>query len=190
MTLPEANARINKLVSLEEALMRDNLKLILVFLAIFLTLGAIFYDIAPTFAQSDQANTKLQSANAEVKAAFISIYDAKATGANVTILIKQLNDAADLLAQAENAYRQNDSNTAIIKSDGVVLIAQQVKAAAQSANQSASASNQTALWLTIGISIVAAVIFLIALFLIWNWFKHRHVEDLLQKESEVQINET
>ena len=56
-------------------------------------------------AQTSQADSKLQEANASVNQAFNSVLDAEKAGANVTDILVQLNAAAGTLAKAENSYR-------------------------------------------------------------------------------------
>jgi CHASE3 domain sensor protein len=177
---------INKQVSLEKNSIRKSRKLFLILLVIYLSLSAFSYNTVPASAQSDQAYSKLQSANTEINKVFIEVFNAEAAGADVANLIEQLNVANDLLAQAENAYRQNDFTVVIIKSDGVLLLVQQVNSATQYAKQSASNSNQTALLFNLGFTLIGGLIFIIFLFLIWNWFKHRYVNNLLKEKSEVQ----
>jgi len=176
---------INKLVSLEKNSIRRSRKLFLILLVIYLSLSVFSYNTVPAFAQSDQAYSKLQSANTEINKVFVEVFNAEAVGADVANLIEQLNVANDLLAQAENAYRQNDFTVVVIKSDGVLLLAQQVNSATQYAKQSASNSNQAALLFNLGFTLVGGLIFIIFLFLIWNWFKHRYVNNLLKEKSKV-----
>ena len=57
------------------------------------------------FAQIDKTTTKLQEANNAVGQAFNAILDAEKAGANITLLMNQLNNAVNILAQAENSKR-------------------------------------------------------------------------------------
>lgn len=171
---------------MEKTLIKKNLRLTLIVSIIFFVLGFVFCSITPIFAQSDQAYIKLESANLEFKEAFIAVYNAQVVGANVTSLIGQLNDGADLLSQAENAYLQSDFTAVIIKSEGVILLAQEVNSAAQNAKQFAYASGQSALLLTLGFSIFGGLIFIVVLFLVWTWFKQRFIGNLVPEKSEVQ----
>ncbi len=114
---------------------------------------------------------------------------AEKAGANVTGLLNQLNIADSLLAKAENAYRTGDNNTAINDVNAVLPITQQVTAAAQTAKTTATTSAQTAFWLMITITIIAGVVFVLALFLIWRRFKRGYINRLSKAKPEVNSNE-
>ncbi len=166
--------------------MKKRLRLSIGFFACFIIFGLIFLCITPVFAQSDQAYLKLESANMAFKEAFNAIYDAKTAGANITNLIEQLNNGADLLTQAKYAYLQNDFDAVIIKSEGVILLVEQVNTAAQNAKLFAYNSSQSALWLIRGVSIIGSIIFIIVLLLLWTWFKQRYVKKMSSEVTEVQ----
>lgn len=166
--------------------MKIRLKLSIVFFAFFIIFGLISVCISPVFAQSDQAYLKLESANIAFKEAFNAIYDAKTAGANVTNLTEQLNNGADLLMQAKYSYLQSDFDAVIIKSEGVILLVDQVNTAAQNAKLFAYNSSQSALWLIRGISIVGSIVFVIVLLLLWTWFKQRYVKKMSTEVTEVR----
>ncbi len=137
------------------------------------------------FAQTDQTSSKLQAANTAVNQAFNAVLAAEKAGANVTGLLAQLNVAEGDLAQAENSYRTGDSNTAAAQADSVLPIAQQVTTAAQNAKQTAIVSGQNAFWSTIAFTVIGAFVFVLALFLVWRWFKRRYINNLSQAKPEV-----
>ena len=137
------------------------------------------------FAQTDQTASKLQAANNVVEQAFNAVLGAEKAGANVTGLLAQLNDAAGILAQAENSYRTGDSNTAAAQADSVLPIAQEVTTAAQDAKQTALVSSQNAFWSTIAFTVIGAFVFVLALFLVWRWFKRSYIKSLSDAKPEV-----
>ena len=137
------------------------------------------------FAQTDQAQSAIQAANTSVDQAFNAVLAAEKAGANVTSLLNQLNGAAGLLAQAENAYSISDNDTAIKDANAVLPIAQQVTVQARAAEQNASISTRNALWTTIAVVVVAVVVFVVVLFLVWRLFKRSHVEGLRHAKPEV-----
>ena len=160
-------------------------KFLVVTLIVFLAFGSCLYSGHYAFAQTDQTASKLQAANTAVEQAFNAVLDAEKAGANVTDLLTQLNVAEGDLAQAENSYRSGDFNTAAARADSVLPIAQQVTTAAQNAKQTATISGQNALWYTIAFTVIGAFVFVLALFVVWRWFKLRYINSLSKAKPEV-----
>jgi len=149
-----------------------------------LAFGSCLFSEHYVFAQTDQTASKLQAANTAVNQAFNAVLDAEKAGANVTDLLVQLNDAAGVLAQAENSYRTGDSNTATAQADSVLPIAQEVTASAQDAKQTALVSGQNAFWSTITFTVIGAFVFVLALFLVWRWLKRSYINRLSEAKAE------
>jgi hypothetical protein len=156
-----------------------------IFLGILLTLALAASMAQNVWAQSSGVDAKLQQANAALHQAFNAVLEAEKAGANVTSLTNQLNTATELLATAENAYRTDNNDLAISDSDAVFPIAQQVTVDAQTAQETALASAQTSFQYTIITSIVAAIVFVAALFLVWRIFKQSYIKGLYKKNPEV-----
>ena len=150
-----------------------------------MVLGSCLYSEHYVFAQTDQTASKLQVANNAVEQAFNAVWDAEKAGANVTGLLFQLNVAAGVLAQAENSYRTGDSSTAAAQADSVLPIAQEVTTSAQDAKQTALVSGQNAFWSTIAFTVIGAFVFVLALFLVWRWFKRSYINSLSEAKPEV-----
>ena len=100
-------------------------------------------------------------------------------------MLKQLNDASSLLAQAENAYRTGGDNTAVNDASAVLSIAQQVTAQAETTKEAALASGKNAFWPMITITVVADAVFVAALFLVWRLLKRTYVKGLMEAKPEV-----
>ena len=128
---------------------------------------------------------KIGGCGAGVGQAFNAILDAEKAGANVTGLLVQLNNAAGILAQAENSYRTGDSNITATQADSVLPIAQEVTTAAQDAKQTALVSGQNAFWSTITFTVIGAFVFVLALFLVWRRFKRSYINSLSEAKPEV-----
>jgi CHASE3 domain sensor protein len=152
-----------------------------------LAFGSCLYSSHYVFAQTDQTTSKLQAANTAVEQAFNAVLDAEKAGAHVTGLLVQLNDAAGILAQAENSNRTGDFSTAAAQADSILPIAQEVTTAAQEAKQTALVSGQNAFWSTIAFTVIGAFVFVLALFLVWRWFKRRYIKSLSEAKPEVNI---
>jgi hypothetical protein len=150
-----------------------------------LTFGSCLYSGHCVFAQTDQTASKLQAANTAVEQAFNAVLDAEKAGANVTSLLAQLNVAAGILAQAENSYRTGDSNTAAVQADSVLPIAQEATIVAQEAKQTAVVSGPNAFWFPIAFTEIGAIVFVLALFLVWRRFKRSYISKLHEAKPKV-----
>jgi hypothetical protein len=150
-----------------------------------LALGSCLYSEHCVFAQTDKTASKLQAANIVVEQAFNVVSDAEKAGANVTGPLAQLNDAAGILAQAENSYRTGDSDTSAVQADSVLLIAQEVTTAAQAAKQTTLVSDPNAFWFAIAFTEIGAFLFVLALFLVWRRFKRSYIS---KQEAKPEVN--
>lgn len=166
--------------------MKNRNSLMILTFVILLTISALSNNLELVLGQSNEVQSKLDAARASINQAFTSVMEAEAAGANINNLVSQMNDALGLLAQAENAFRQNDFDATSIKADGALLLAGQINTAAQNARESASSSRQSSFWLSIVFSIIGIVIFLVVLFQIWRWFKQRYTRNLLNLKPEVK----
>ncbi|HLN89347.1 MAG TPA: hypothetical protein VK253_04710, partial [Candidatus Binatia bacterium] len=77
-----------------------------------------------------------------------------------------------------NASALSDANL-------VLLITYQVTFGAQDAKEAALASAQNALWFTVVATIGAMILFVLALILVWRWFKRRYSDRLSDANVEV-----
>jgi preprotein translocase subunit SecF len=156
-----------------------------IILFVILILSICFLGLNTAIAQTNQADSKLQAATNSVNQAFNAVLDAEKAGANVTDLLSQLNNADNLLAEAENSYRAGDTNATIAKANSVLPITQEVTNNAQVLKQSATVNAQNSFWLTIVSSVVVAVVFILVLFFIWRWFKKNYMKRLSEAKPEV-----
>jgi Kef-type K+ transport system membrane component KefB len=76
-------------------------------------------------------------------------------------------------------------NAAAAKADSVLPIAQEIVTAAQSAKQTALVSGQNSFWSTIVLTVIGAVVFVLALFLVWRWFNRRYIKNLSDAKPEL-----
>ena len=153
-------------------------KLLGVVLLATLTLSLFLLSVYPAAAQGDQTAANLQAANTAVDQAFNAVLAAEKAGANVTVLLVQLNTADGMLAQAENLYRTGDSSAAGSLAEHALTIAQEVTTSAQNAKQTATVSSQNDLWSTLAFTVIGAVVFVLVLFLVWRWFRRRYIKSL------------
>jgi predicted PurR-regulated permease PerM len=167
--------------------MHKHRKLISTILTVLATVSLFLILAYPAYAQADDAQTKLQTADLKLKQAFDEILKAEEAGANVTSLLDQVNVAADLLAKAEIAYQTGDSNTVSANTASIMPIAQQVTTSAQTARETAISSAQTSLYTIVGLSVAGCFVFIASLFLVWQWLKRRYVGNLLEAKPEVTV---
>jgi hypothetical protein len=153
---------------------------------VFLESMLLFCFIAPiVIAQSDQVNLKIQQADNTIEQAFNAIIDAERSGANITILLNQLNDANGALAKAENYYQSGNLDLAAPEADNAVSIAQQVTIQAENTKQAGMVSSQSIFLLTIGFTVVAILILVLALLFLWRVFKKWYIGNLSQAKPKV-----
>jgi hypothetical protein len=156
-----------------------------IILLALLIFSICFLGLNTAFAQTNQADSKLQAVNNSVNQAFNAVLDAEKAGANVTDLLSQLNNAANILAGAENSYRAGDITATIAKANSLLPIAQEITNNAQVLKQSAIVNGQNNFWSTIIFTIVIAVVFVLVLFFIWRWFKRNYMNRLSESKPEV-----
>jgi len=164
--------------------MSRSCKLFFAFLSIVLMIGVCACRMRFAVAQTGQPESKLEAANKAVEQAFRAVFDAEQAGANVTGLLARLNVAADLLAQAEIAVRNGDSSVGA-KADSVLSIAGEVEAATVAAKETVVVTSRNALWITFAFSVEGAIIFALALFLVWLRYKKSYIKDLFDAKPEV-----
>lgn len=136
------------------------------------------------FAQTDPTALKLQEAHHAFEQAYAAVLDAESAHANTTSLLNQLNVAAGLLAQAENAYRAGNNNLAISNTDSVIQISEQIFSDAQTLKDSVIIENQNLFLVKIISIVIISVVFILVMFIIWCQFKRRYVHKLLKGNSE------
>jgi ABC-type Fe3+-siderophore transport system permease subunit len=105
-------------------------------------------------------------------------------------LLTHLNNAIEILSEAEIAYSNGDVSTAAIQAANVIQIADDVTVEAQEVQAAASISRQQAFWSAVIITSVSVVVFVLALFLVWRRLKQNYVDSLSSSKPEVSSDET
>ena len=145
----------------------------------------VFVSIPPSDGQTTALALKIQNANTAIGQAYGAVLNAEQAGVKTSGLLDQLNVAAGLLAQAENAYRLGDMNAATTAVDKVFPITQHVSSLASSAEYNAENAAQVTFWLSIFVAFVGSFLFISGLFLIWLLFKKRYIKNVLDAKPEV-----
>lgn len=128
-------------------------------------------------------NTNLNAASDAINNAFDTLSAAEKAGADVGSLVTQLNSASRLLSEAENSYRNGDTNAVKSKTSSAVIIARQVTAAAQTAKDKAESAGQSVFWSTLGLTIIGVSVLGLVLMLVWRFIRHRYAEKLVNHAS-------
>ena len=132
-----------------------------------------------------EAASSLDGAEALVCQAFEAVLEAEEAGANVSILMADLDEAGALLAEAEVLRRNGNGDEAAGLADQAVVIANNVEREALELKNLALVNRQTFFWFSSVFSLVGASVFLIVLFFVWSWFRRVYVRRLLRMKPEV-----
>ena len=149
----------------------------------FVMMLSLFTSISFSTAQTDSNRVSLDAADDAVNHALIDLLDAEKAGVNITGLVNQLNSAAMLMAEAEEAYRNGQINIANSKSDAAVSIARFVSEAAQSAKETAQNSANTNFLLRLLLSILVIIVSIVVLFVVWGMIKHKFKNAVTSKQG-------
>jgi len=130
----------------------------------------------------DDASSKLAQADNAVTQAFVAVEAAQEAGANVSALLKEVNDANAVLAEAHTASRSGDNETASLKSDQAFNTVQNVFSEAESLERSAKYDSQARLvWTALLSSLGLSLLFVACLFG-WRYLKKRYVRQALEMQ--------
>ncbi len=118
------------------------------------------------FCKAEESNPTLTQAKAAIKAAFNEVLAAEKAGANVTDMLKELNQAVNLLPQVEDgneslpqaAFDGNQSKIQVIYEH-----AQHVKTVAVNAQLEESIADRNYLLIIATLSLISAFVFLLIL---------------------------
>lgn len=134
--------------------------------------------------------TSLQAANSLINQAFASVLTAEHAGANVTGLLIRLNNAGELLSEAENSYENGNLANVTSKADNAAMIATQVSNDANNLTVSSLSASKDQFILTLVFSVVTIIVLIISLLLIWRRFKRAYYKKLLGSRPEVVDNQS
>jgi len=166
-----------------------NLRLLLIFLVLSAFMSSPF--VLGTHASSQVVAASAVSRAEEVLAsAYEAVLEAEGAGANVSVLVARLNEAGDLLAQAQVLYRLEDFEGAARFADLCGEIGEEVRIKALELRDLAvEEASQRFTWTMIG-SIVGVVVILCLSFLGWRAFKRRYFRRVLGMRPEVGSDES
>lgn len=126
----------------------------------------------------------VSDAGARVGRAFEAVLEAEKAGANVSVLVAELNGAGGLLAEAEMARRNGNLSGYADKISQCNAVAQAVLDAASGLKSSASADGDRNLQLTFAFSVVGSVAFAALLLAVWRRFRSAYSNRLMKTKPE------
>lgn len=116
-----------------------------------------------------------------IRNAFFAVLDVEHAGKEVTELLLDLNNAASLLAEAENTYNSGSLADVVSKANYAAQIAHQVKYDAE--NLGKSELFLSSLWVTVIFSVTGSLMFSAVLLLTWRRFKQVFLKKNVKLES-------
>jgi ABC-type transport system involved in multi-copper enzyme maturation permease subunit len=170
--------------------------MIKVFRLLYVSVLLILLLFPTIFSLSEASESKsallVEKTDAAIKTAFNEVLDAEAAGANVTDMMVVLNQAAALLAQAENPIENPNPTVLEGNLSGIQVAyerAEYVQTIARNAKVQALRSSQNSLLSTAVLSLIVAISFVLILSILWLRFKGNYKNRLLLKKPEVDNNE-
>lgn len=178
----------NRMVCSRE--MSINLKKLSVWLVfLFLAASVIAVDSVKS-AREDEATLAITAAEKNLGLAYQATRDAEVAGANLSGLLFQLNEAAELLVQANVSYRIGDFNNATIFANASTEIANKVRIEAYKARDIALYERVERFQFALTESILGIGIVICGSFLGWRLFKRRYYQWVLKLKPEMGSDES
>jgi hypothetical protein len=131
-----------------------------------------------------EALDQVSEADQALRTAFNSVSDAEHSGADVSLSLTNLTDAASLLSKAEGALKAGNYSDAVTDAGACKSLANGVAVDAVALKNDAVAASSS-WWVTVVLSAVASVIFVGVLFLVWRWLRRGYVKKMLGSRPEV-----
>lgn len=129
--------------------------------------------------------SKLVAAEESVFQAFERLLEAEESGANVSVLNARLNEAGNLLAEAEILCRNGNAHEAVGLAHQAVMIANDVQSQALELKNSTLKNKQDLLRFSLTCSLVGISVFLWVLFFAWKLFRRVYARRILRMKPEV-----
>jgi hypothetical protein len=135
-------------------------------------------------------DASITAADTAINQAFTATLDAEKTGQDITSLLNQLNNASELLANAQNAFRSGNKAQIVSDTNQAIQIANTVKTQAAELKSEGIAKSQNTLIETAAFSLIGITLLSIALFYGWRFFKKSYIKRMLTWKPEVNTDET
>lgn len=155
------------------------------FLLVILSLGPCLCGTHIAFADVS-GNPSITNADKAVDQAFNAILEAEKAGANVTLLLSQLNEAVSLESQSKVANANGETEEADTQAKNAISISERVEADANSQKILALEESARNEQLVVTLSIVGMIIFSTVLFIVWRRFKENYAGKMLETKPKVR----
>lgn len=133
---------------------------------------------------AEEASAAVANADTALRGAFDAVLDAESAGANVGGLMGRLNDAGVALTGANVALAAGNYSDAFSRADKCRDLANGVLSDAGVLKNDAAAQ-ASRWWVTVLLSVLGSVVFVVVLFLVWRRFKRYYSDRLLGCRPEV-----
>ena len=138
----------------------------------------------------DMAASAVGEAEEVVASAYEAVLEAEHAGANVSGLLASLNEAGELLATAQVAFRLGDFDEAVLSASLCSEICEVVRDEADELRVEAYGAKIMNSWLTMTGSTIGVVAVVFGSFWGWRVFKRRYVRRALRMKPEVAKDES
>lgn len=137
------------------------------------------------FATEEEAQLKISEADKALLRAFDEVMEAEKSGANVSVLVSDLNEAGSFLAEANMASSTGNSDKAITMAQQCITLAGNVENEASTLKKSTVAMITPHFVQAVAVSALLALLFLGVFFAAWSWFESYYRKRLLDSKPEV-----
>lgn len=161
--------------------MRGTLALLLIITLIGVTLSLPLYISYPLAVNTvPEAEKAIRDANEDLIDAFTAVVTAEKSGADVTILTTDLNEALRLLNESRACYEKGNYSLAITYADDSAKISQSIILSAKELRERAVQETTSRSILTIAGAILVIGVLYILGYLGWKWWKQRSYKKLME----------
>ena len=133
----------------------------------------------------DDASSKIAEADNVVKQAFVATLEAEKTGANVSTLVAKLNEAEQLLTEANFASKVGNYSGAIQLAEQCLSSVNDVAEEAASLKSAAEKSHEEKLIATVVVTCSGLSLLFILSMLGWRFLKGRRLRRMLKMKPEL-----
>jgi len=161
--------------------------LVLLFISTFS--ASVF--MSGSFASSleDEAAASIERAEDSMFSAYQVVLKAEQVGANVSALLGRLNEAGELLDEAQVAFRLRSYDEAVRLADLCFEIGEETKDRADELRAEVYGSKVMSDWLTMTCSLASVIAIGFGSFWGWRVFKRRYYQRVLRMKPEVAKDE-
>jgi len=133
---------------------------------------------------------KLGYAKAEFNQVFNAVLRAEKNGSNVTQLLYDLNNVAEILMNSENNFLIGNLNETIFYADNTIYMAHKIYTLVEDTENGSKFSFHYELTSKISFTLLGIIVYFFVLFIIWCCFKRSYINNLLKSKPMANTNES